>query len=198
MNITRKTYEVFFRVYLYPAGINIFNYEEECDANEHIYSYNIQHVKEFNFNKYLCTEFQSRFVLDYLKVEYLLPYIDDVSIYELQYYNNGIFNCKIGIVYIEELNEDHIQEIIRDSIWTGTYKEPIYICIDGVILKMDIVLDYYVEGGGDADTDTDTVVSFTYETSDDENSSQQIHPYYISSDESDESDEHNYTDQKKI
>ena len=87
---TINTYEVYFKIALYPGDINENRVEEQDDEDSII---NGEFIADFN--KYLCTEQQSTNVLKFLKKEYENINVADVCIFDLEFNNNGKFNCKI-------------------------------------------------------------------------------------------------------
>jgi hypothetical protein len=173
---TTNTYEVYFKIALYPEDINGFHYEEEFNEESEITGEYI-----VDFNKYLCSKEQSTTVLKYLKNEYDVLNVADVCIFDLEFSNNGKFNCKIKIVTEKyyELNDDEIQEIIEDSIWPSFNMETVYILINETVFKMVLNLDYFVEGDDDGDDEKGERYS-----SDEDDKNEKIYPDYISSDES--------------
>ena len=176
---TINTYEVYFKIALYPGDINENRVEEQDDEDSII---NGEFIADFN--KYLCTEQQSTNVLKFLKKKYENINVADVCIFDLEFNNNGKFNCKITIVTekYNELNDDEIQEIIEESIWPSFDMETVYIFIDEKAFKMDFNLDYFVEGDDDEDNEK-------WEEYSSDNENEKIHPDYISSDENEKETE---------
>ena len=110
--VMNKTYEVYFKIALYPKGINVFNFEAEEGDDGIMYSKFIENCEDFY--KYLCTENQSICVLNYLRNCYDNIDIADISISDLIFETVGRFNCKFKIVIDENdfLTDEIIQEII--------------------------------------------------------------------------------------
>jgi hypothetical protein len=144
--IITNTYEVYFKIALYPKGVNWFHFEEKQDEVSGImYS---EFVKDSeDFNKYLCTQNQSNAVLQALRNEYEFIALADVTVRDFDFDNNGHFNCKVEIITekYDELNDDEIEQIIDNAIWPGYDAKPVYVFIDGEVFKMDLQLEYFVE-----------------------------------------------------
>jgi hypothetical protein len=136
MNST-KTYNVYFKVAMYPVGINIFDYETKIYTE---FRY-VPPTKPFNFNTYLCNKQQSQVVFEYLQTEYSLRSMDNISIYKLQQYNNGLFICKIKFTNELTQNENRVKEIIKDSI----YSKSNTMIINSKIFEMDFCICYHEE-----------------------------------------------------
>jgi len=194
--IITNTYEVYFKIALYPKGVNWFHFEEiQDEVSGTMYSEFVEDSKDFN--KYLCTQNQSNAVLQTLRNEYEIIALADVTIRDLEFNNNGQFNCKVEIVTekYDELNDDEIQQIIENSIWPGYDAEPLYIFIDGEPLKMDLQLAYFVEYDDDDEEEQQDEEGDDEEGDDEEEEKEEkeenkkISPYYISSDESNEETE---------
>jgi hypothetical protein len=180
-NIITNIYEVYFKIALYPEGVNGFHFEEEQDEETGI-MYG-EFVEDFeDFNKYLCSKHQSTTVLEFLRNEYYILGVADVTVCDIEFENNGKFKCKVKIVTekYDELNDDELEEIIENAIWPGFDAESIQIFIDGKALKMDLKLDYFVEG--DDEDEGDCIVTNVSSDSEDEYTNFKIHQETIFND----------------
>jgi hypothetical protein len=179
--IITNIYEVYFKIALYPEGVNGFHFEEEQDEETGI-MYG-EFVEDFeDFNKYLCSKQQATIVLEFLRNEYYILGVADVTVCDIEFENNGKFKCKVKIVTekYDELNDDELEEIIENAIWPGFDAESIQIFIDGKALKMDLKLDYFVEG--DDEDEGDCIVTNVSSDSEDEYKNFKIHQETIFND----------------
>jgi hypothetical protein len=180
-NIITNIYEVYFKIALYPEGVNGFHFEEEQDEETGI-MYG-EFVEDFeDFNKYLCSKQQATRVLEFLRNEYYILGVADVTVCDIEFENNGKFKCKVKIITekYDELNDDELEEIIENAIWPGFDAESIQIFIDEKSLKMDLKLDYFVEG--DDEDEGDCIVTNVSSDSEDEYTNFKIHQETIFND----------------
>jgi hypothetical protein len=179
--IIKNTYEVYFKIALYPEGVNGFHFEEEHDEETGI-MYG-EFVEDFeDFKKYLCSKHQSTTVLEFLRNEYYILGVADVTVCDIEFENNGKFKCKVKIITekYDEITDDDLEEIIENAIWPGFDAESIQIFIDGKALKMDLKLDYFVEG--DDEDEDDCIVTNISSDSEDKYKNFKIHQETIFND----------------
>jgi len=139
------TYEAYFKIALYPAGVKGFHFEEEINEFGVTYA---EFIKDYNdFNKYLCSDYQSTYVLQYLRNIYKNVSIEDVIITDLIYETAGKFNCIMSFFRDEDsdaLTDDSIGELIENTLWSTDKPDGITIIICGEAFSIDICLDYFV------------------------------------------------------
>ena len=176
---TTNTYEVYFKIALYPEGIMYGEFVEDFE----------------DFKKYLCSKQQSATVLEFFKNAYDIFGLADVTVRDVEFENNGKFNCKVEIVTekYDEFADDDLEEIIETAIWPGFDAETIQIFIEGKALKMDLKIDYFVEGDDEEEeNEEEDVEEENVEEEDDESSGDEkykIYPQYNSSNENGEETE---------
>ena len=143
-------YEAYFKIALYPDGVKGFHFEEEINEFGVTYAEFIKDYKDFN--TYLCSDYQSTYVLQYLRNIYTNVSIADVSIADviitdLIYETDGKFNCNVKFFCDEEsaeLTDEAIGEIIENTLWPTDKLDGITIKICGETFSIDICLDYFV------------------------------------------------------
>ena len=158
------TYEAYFKIALYPDGVKGFHFEEEINEFGVTYAEFIKDYKDFN--TYLCSDYQSTYVLQYLRNIYKNVSIADVSISDiiitdLIYETDGKFNCNVRIFCDEEsveLKDESIGELIENTLWPTDKLDGITIIICGETFSIDICLDYFVCNNDDNnDSDSENV-----------------------------------------
>ena len=138
------TYNILFKIALYPEGINGLRLEEyEVSGKQYAELLEDDEI----FEKYLCKETEAQQVIDHLYSIYK-EYPNGEDIYDLKHIGNGNFRCKIiAEPYIEE---DEIQDIL----WPDEIGDAYYTFVDGKFRSIDLqVVD--MESWSNADTDTD-------------------------------------------
>ena len=153
-------YEAYFKIALYPDGVKGFHFEEEINEFGVTYADFIKDYKDFD--TYLCSDYQSTYVLKYLGNIYKNVSIADVSIADVSiadvsisdviitdliYETDGKFNCNVKFFCDEEsaeLTDEAIGEIIENTLWPTDKLDGITIKICGETFSIDICLDYFV------------------------------------------------------
>lgn len=163
-----RTYEANFSVALYSLDA----FEEDDDEEDIQYSEIIaSHTSDFN--KFLCNNEKSKYVLKFLKEGYEDFGMADATISDVTYERTGKFTCKIDIFDEIEApySDSEIEEIIEEAIRPSDLIEHNGITINNYKYAVDIKLDYFLESyyEDDEDNDCDTnEANNCYDDSDEE------------------------------
>jgi hypothetical protein len=123
-----------FEIALYPEGIQRFNFEEETDEDGVTYSEFIENSDIFE--KHICTDKQSKYVLSYLKQQYEFDNQNELYYRSLKYEGHGIFTIEIVFNNMDVNDEESIEEIdtlIPAAVATSSlnidnvYVDPVWI-----------------------------------------------------------------------
>lgn len=157
-------YIINLNIALYPKGISGISLIEE--ANELSTCFEFQRNYD-NFDKYLCTKEQAKYVLNYLSKFYAEECCDEYGITDLQIgENDGEFICKAYLLSIDDnpIDFDSAQDNIREMIWPADIHEDCRIVIGKNMYTIDIEIDNI-----DDDEDEEEYVNDDDEDEDDKN-----------------------------
>ena len=149
-----RTYEANFSVALYSLDA----FEEDDDEEEEDIQYSeiiASHTSDFN--KFLCNNEKSKYVLKFLKEGYEDFGMADATISDVTYERTGKFTCKIDIFDEIEApySDSEIEEIIEEAIRPSDLIEHNGITINNYKYAVDIKLDYFLESYYEDDEDND-------------------------------------------
>jgi hypothetical protein len=141
-----------FEIALYPEGIQRFNFEEETDENGVTYSEFIENSDIFE--KHICTDKQSKYVLSYLKEQYEFDNQNEVYYRSLKYEGHGIFTIEIVFNNMDMDDDESIQEI-EVLVWPSDIHDDCILFIEGNMYQLDIDnINYeYIKDEHDEDED---------------------------------------------
>ena len=167
-----RTYEANFSVALY--SLDAFEEDDDEEEDEIQYSEIIaSHTSDFN--KFLCNNEKSKYVLKFLKEGYEDFGIADATISDVTYERTGKFTSKIDIFDEIEApySDSEIEEIIEEAIRPSDLIEHNGITINNHKYAVDIKLDYFLESYYDDDDDDDDEANNCYDDSDEEINSEE-------------------------
>ena len=129
-----RVIKTYFEIALYPEGIQRFNFEEETDEDGVTYSEFIENSDIFE--KHICTDKQSKYVLSYLKEQYEFNEQNELYYRSLKYDGYGQFS--IEIVFNNMVEDDESIEEIETLVWPADIHEDCILFIEGNIYNLDI------------------------------------------------------------
>jgi hypothetical protein len=135
------TYKVYFRIALFPEGVNGVHFEEEEGDDGVTYGEFVEDNEVFD--NFLCSDCQAPFVVNELTSVYNLITGDTVT--ELQYEDNGKFNCKITLQSDEWLKDETVNELesyINELLWPADIHDSAFMFIKGQPLYLQLEIDY--------------------------------------------------------
>ena len=151
-----RVIKTYFTVALYPDGIQRFNFEEETDENGVTYSEFIENSDIFE--KHICTDKQSKYVLSYLKNQYEFNEQNDLYYRSLKYDGYGRFSIEIIFKNMDVKDDESIEEI-ETLVWPADIHEDSILFIEGNTYNLDIDEISYEDVNDDDDDDAQTVKS---------------------------------------
>jgi len=150
-----------FTVALYPEGIHRINFEEETDEDGVTYTEFIENSDIFE--KHICTDKQSKYVLSYLKNQYEFDEKQDFYYRMLKYDCLGQFSMEI--VFNNMVDDDESIEDIEELVWPADIHDDCIIIFQGNTYNLDIDTIFYEnvneekDDNDDNDDDAQTVKS---------------------------------------
>jgi hypothetical protein len=152
------TYKVYFRVALFPEGVKDLRFEDDIYKNDKFIEANKV------YNKHLCTEQQSAFILNELTSVYSM--LNEINVTNLTYEGTGNFNCKVTLKNNESLYDaktDELDRYICEMLWPANIHEPAIMFINGEKLYFQLEVDYITDWlEEDANVEEDKITQYTY------------------------------------
>lgn len=138
------TYKVYFRISLFPKDINGFHFEEEEANNDVTYGEFVEDTEVFD--KYLCTDHQAPFIVN--ELSYIYSSFSGDTVTELQYENNGKFNCKITLQSDEWLSDKtgiELESYIDQLLLPADIHDSAFMFINGKPVNLQTEIDYFTD-----------------------------------------------------
>lgn len=138
------TYKVYFRIALFPEGVKGFHFEEEEGDNGVTYGEFIEDTEVFD--EYLCTDHQAPFVVN--ELSYIYSSLSGDTVTELQYEDNGKFNCKITLQSDEWLKDDtgnELESYINELLWPADIHDSAFMFIKEKPCCLQLEIDYITD-----------------------------------------------------
>ena len=135
------TYNVYFRIALFPEGVQGFHFEEEEGDDGVTYREFVEDNEVFD--NFLCSDCQAPFVVNELTAVYSTITGDTVT--ELQYEDNGKFNCKITLQSDEWLKDEtgnELESYINELLWPADIHDSAFMFINGKPINLQFEIDY--------------------------------------------------------
>lgn len=149
------TFKVYFRISLFPEGVKGFHFEEKEIKKGVTYG---EFVEDYEvFDEYLCTERQSKYVINELSYIYSRYHADTVT--NLKYENDGKFTCKITLnsddwITNQRDDDDELTQYIEELLWPGDIHCEGYMFVRGAFYYVQMEVDY-ISDWVDEDEDED-------------------------------------------